>query len=81
MGRLERKLDTDLIAKLHSGWRSSPKPDHTAVLAPRRSDSYRGALRNAVLRGDIRSTWQGIEPTRRAYHPPYRANRSTKWEP
>lgn len=40
----------------------------------RKASTYRGARRNAA-KGQV---WRGIQPKRRKYHPPVRANRSRK---
>lgn len=51
IGRLIRKLDHDLIAKIRNGWKphSEAKP-LKRQRAPRDGSSYRGARRNACLR-------------------------------
>lgn len=59
MGKLERKLDLDLIARLEAGIKFDPK-EITRQKPPRRSDSYRSARRNDVLRGNVRGVWQGV---------------------
>ena len=49
MGRLERKLDIDLIAKIENGWKPHSNPEPVKRLKPiRTADSYRGARRNAA---------------------------------
>lgn len=57
MGRLERKLDQDLIDLIDSGWtpRRDSKPAKTQK-TPRTAASYRDARRNA-----IRSVWEWDE--------------------
>lgn len=82
MGRLERHLDTDLIARIANGWK--PNKEEAKPLkrlrTPKAADQYRGAQRNLVLRAKPRSTWRGIEATGGKYHPPVRHNRSRKWD-
>lgn len=46
---------------------------------PRPAETYRGARRNAALRGEVKGVWRGIQPTRRRRHPAVRLNRSTQW--
>lgn len=58
MGRLERHLDIDLIAKIENGW----KPQHevkpmTRQKEPRRADTYRSARRNAPKSAGQPSVW------------------------
>lgn len=45
----------------------------------RKASSYRGARRNAQLRGDVKGVWQGVKPTGRIYRAPVRLNRSQHW--
>ena len=76
MGRLERHLDTDLIARIQRGWR--PKDDVASMKRqkpPRALSDYRGARRNAA-RGSV---WRGIKPTLILEHGPVLPNRSKKW--
>jgi hypothetical protein len=58
MGRLERHLDLDLIARLRSGVKHEPKGLRQQK-PPRRAETYRGARRNAA-KGSV---WRGIKPT------------------
>jgi hypothetical protein len=76
MGRLERKLDADLIARIENGWtpHAQTKPLKKQK-PPRRRPTYRAARRNDA-RGEV---WRGIKPTGSVYHPPVRPNRSRKW--
>jgi hypothetical protein len=77
MGRLERHLDLDLIARVEAGIRHEPKPIKK-VKPPRPASDYRGARRNAQ-RG---FTWQPkVRATAPRFSPPsvVRLNRSTKW--
>jgi hypothetical protein len=57
LGRLERKLDTDLIERIEAnGPQTKPKRSRTATAgkrkSPRNSASYRGAARNTETRKD-----------------------------
>jgi hypothetical protein len=80
MGRLERRLDTDLIARIQNGWKPKDRVEPLKrVRIPKSRDDYRGARRNHVLRTKPKSTWKGITPTVEQYHPPVRPNRSRKW--
>lgn len=47
MGRLERHLDQDLIARLKAGIRFAPEPIRHKK-QPRSGASYRSAIRNAI---------------------------------
>ena len=81
MGRLERHLDTDLIARINRGWKPQDQTKPLKrVRVPRGCDEYRAARRNETLRTAPKSTWRGIEPTGSVYHPPVRHNRSPKWD-
>jgi hypothetical protein len=62
MGRLERHLDLDLIARLRSGVKHEPKGLRQQK-SPRAGSSYRGVQRNEMLRGEVRGVWRGIKPT------------------
>ena len=90
MGRLERKLDEDLIDRIDAGWTPSArtKPVKRAK-PPREASSYRAARRNAE-RGTV---WKGIEPKNpssletgdaiwdgKQYVKAVRINRSKKWD-
>ena len=76
MGRLERHLDLDLIARLAAGNKHAPKPVKR-VKEPRPADDYRCARRNAA-RGYV---WKGVVPDGAIYRGPVRLNRSSKWRP
>lgn len=58
MGRLERKLDLDLIARMEAGGRPKQQTK-TRKNKPRKAETYRAARRNA-MRGSV---WKGIDPT------------------
>lgn len=77
--RLERHLDTDLIDRMEAGWtptqRTKPLKKQRE---PRAAETYRGARRNEVLRGEIKGTWRGVE-AKYLPPPPVRMNRSRKW--
>ena len=79
MGRLERKLDEDLIDRIDAGWTPSAriKPVKKSK-PPREASSYRGARRNAE-RGMV---WRAIHASRVKVHhaPPVHLNRSKKWD-
>jgi hypothetical protein len=80
MGRLERHLDLDLIARMEAGNVFEPKPVKRQK-PPRKADSYRGARRNEALRGAVRGVWSASikTPTGATYHAPVRLNRSSNW--
>lgn len=69
MGRLERHLDRDLLAKLKRGWKPNKDPEPLQrQKPPRAAETYRGARRNAVLRdAEPRRVWMGIKSVYRAY--------------
>ena len=75
MGRLERKLDEDLIDRMAAGWAPSLRKAAKKKAKPvRLAASYRAARRNAA-RGLV---WPGVE-TKRRHLPTVRLNRSKKW--
>ena len=79
MGKLERKLDEDLIARMEaSGTIQRTKPAKKKDLTPREGSSYRAARRNAA-KGTV---WRAIHLSRiKVQHPPpVRLNRSRKWD-
>lgn len=62
MGRLERKLNLDLIFKVQAGTVHQPKP-LKKVKPPRQASTYRGMRRNTAFRGPKKDrwTWQNTE--------------------
>lgn len=78
MGLLERHLDDEAIARVKAGIRYKHEPIKHKT-NPRSGDTYRGARRNAILRGFPKSVWAGIKPTLHAHWPRVRLNRSAKW--
>lgn len=89
MGRLERKLDIDLIAKIENGWKPHLIPEPVKRQKPiRTADSYRGTRRNSFRSvkdgyGTVivpRQPYPGIDPTGRITHPEIRQNRSKHWK-
>ncbi len=64
MGRLERHLDLDLIARLAAGMRHQPKPT-TRQKPVREAATYRAAWRNAVRverAGMLALKRKGVQP-------------------
>jgi hypothetical protein len=70
MGRLERHLDLDLIARVQAGIKVRPEP-LKRVIAPKPGDDYRAARRNDA-RGLV---WQGV---RARYVPVFSRSRTYK---
>ena len=77
MGKLERKLDEDLIDRMEAGWTPSARttPAKKARTA-RPAKSYRAARRNAA-KGTV---WQGVKPAWAVEQPHMLLNRSKKWD-
>jgi len=63
---LVRRLDPDAVARVLSGTKPEPQPVKR-VKPPRAGSTYRAARRNAVLRGEVKGVWKGIDPTGRKY--------------
>lgn len=78
MGRLERKLDEDLIDRMAAGWTPSSRTTPAKrSKPPRAASSYRAARRNAA-KGLV---WRGhLEITKVIEPPTVRLNRSRKWD-
>lgn len=78
MGRLERKLDIDLIAKIESGWKPGSMAEPLKRQKPvRQAATYRGARRQMAK---ITKHWDGITPTMKASYSAFRQNRSKHWK-
>ena len=76
MGKLERKLDEDLIDRMEAGWTPSARTAPVKKSKPTRElSSYRAARRNAA-RGTV---WRGA-PSAYLSSPAVRLNRSKKWD-
>ena len=56
MGRLERHLDDEAIARVRAGIKK-PASQTKKRSNPRHASTYRGARRNECLRGEIKSVW------------------------
>lgn len=66
--RLVRHLDTDLLDRMEAGWTpKSRSASPTPKCKPRLGNSYRGAKRNAVLRGEIKGVWKGVDALDRPF--------------
>jgi hypothetical protein len=58
MGRLERKLDSDLIERMEAGWTPSSRATPLKkAKQPRAASTYRSVRRNAYLRVPPKSVW------------------------
>ena len=78
MGKLERKLDEDLIDRMAAGWTpSSVTVPFKKQRSSREAGSYRGARRNAA-KGTV---WRAVHASQVKVRrpPPVRLNRSEKW--
>ena len=79
MGKLERKLDEDLIDRMAAGWTPSARTTPAKkAYNPRPANLYRAARRNAA-KGTV---WRAIHASRvKVQHPPpVRLNRSRQWD-
>jgi hypothetical protein len=57
MGRLERKLDDDVMARVRAGIKPKVEKKEQREHNPRAAMTYRANRRNECLRGDPPSTW------------------------
>jgi hypothetical protein len=75
MGRLERKIDQDLVDRILANGPIKKQPRTKSAKTPRAADTYRGHPERAKSHA-----WQTEIVRRRRSEPPVQLNRSRKWK-